>query len=327
MIKSNRPPMFRSRLGTLMEEFLAEKRTLGYKYRTGEVLLRNLDRFLAEHGLSSAVLPRPLAEGWAKRGANEWATSHAHRITLIRQFAAFLHRRGIEAHLPAPAMTRNDDAGFAPFIFTRAQMRALFDAVDRIPPCPQAPGREHLLPFLFRLLYCCGFRAGEALRLELRDVDTERGILLVRQGKFGYDRLVPLSESMRRRLTAYRMVRPAVPPCAYLFPSRHGNAYCHRMLYQIFRRLLFACGIGHGGRRKGPRLHDLRHTFAVHRLELWYRQGGNLMDQLPVLSVYLGHKSLAGTQRYLRITPALFPDITDRMNAFCGPLIPRRANP
>jgi integrase len=224
-------------------------------------------------------------------------------------------------------MMRNCDTGFAPFIFTRAQIRALFLAADRIPPCCNVPGREHLVPFLFRVLYCSGLRVGEALRLELRDVDVERGILLIREGKFGRDRLIPLSESMRWRLKGYLAVRPSVPPCPYLFPSRHGHVYCHMALYGTFRQLLFACGIGHRGGGKGPRLHDLRHTFAVHRLELWYRQGGNLVDRLPALSAYMGHRSLVGTQRYLRITPALFPNIADRMNAFHGAIIPGRVYP
>lgn len=317
---------FRSELGALMAELLKEKRLLGYKYQSGEVLLHNLDRFLADAGLAQAALPRELAERWAKRKANERASSHAARVGFLRRFATFLHRRGMEAHLIEPVATTQWETDFAPFIFTRAQMRAMFAAVDKMPPVREAPGREYLLPFLFRLLYCCGLRIGEALRLELRDVDVERGILHIREGKFRYDRLVPLSAAMHERLKVYLAMRYSPQKSVYLFPSRYGGAYSQRSVCWVFRRLLFASGIGYGGRGRGPRLHDLRHTFAVHRLEHWYRQGGNLANQLPALSAYMGHRSLFGTQRYLRITSALFPDIASRMDAFNGWLIPRRVH-
>ncbi len=98
-------------------------------------------------------------------------------------------------------------------------------------------------------------------------------------------------------------------------------------IYHQFRRLLREIGIPHGGKGQGPRLHDLRHTFAVHRLEQWYRQGENLGAKLPLLSTYMGHRSLVGTQRYLRLTPAIFPDIQRRLDKQFGQVVPQGDQP
>ena len=97
------------------------------------------------------------------------------------------------------------------------------------------------------------------------------------------------------------------------------------MVYHLFRKLLLQCGIPHAGRSKGPRVHDVRHTFAVHSLLRWYRDGADLDAKLPLLATYLGHQSLAGTQRYLHLTAELFPEITVRSNAAFADVIPRRA--
>jgi integrase/recombinase XerD len=103
--------------------------------------------------------------------------------------------------------------------------------------------------------------------------------------------------------------------------------FCLRTVYGLFRKLLLQCGIPHAGRGTGPRIHDLRHTFAVHTLLRWYRNGEDLDAKLPLLATYLGHQHLSGTQRYLHLTAELFPEITARLDAVFGEVIPRRIEP
>jgi site-specific recombinase XerC len=116
-------------------------------------------------------------------------------------------------------------------------------------------------------------------------------------------------------------------PDSAFFPAPHGGAYSTRRVYDIFRRLLCAIGISHGGPGIGPRLHDLRATFAVHRVEAWYREGAELGAKLPSLSAYMGHLSLLGTQKYLRLTLAIFPDLARHFEQAYGYLLPRPPTP
>lgn len=158
----------------------------------------------------------------------------------------------------------------------------------------------------------------------LADVDLDRGILTVREGKFGKDRLVPPTLPLVQRLQKYAAGFGARPPAAYFFPSPQDGAWSIQAVYSLYRRLLLQCGIPHAGRGKGPRVHDLRHAYAVHTLLRWYREGADLDAKLPVLATYLGHQSLAGTQRYLHLTAELFPEISVRSDAAFGDVIPRR---
>jgi integrase len=183
--------------------------------------------------------------------------------------------------------------------------------------------RRHLaFPTLFRVLYGCGLRCGEGLRLAVEDVDLGAGVLAVREGKFRQDRLVPVSASVLKRLRAYSAALGPRSSDAPFFPAPSGGVYSVGTVYHFFRRALHVAGIPHHGRRHGPRVHDLRHAFAVHRLERWHREGADLGVKLPVLATYMGHQNLAGTQRYLRLTASLFPDLTRTLEAAYGRLLP-----
>jgi integrase/recombinase XerD len=185
--------------------------------------------------------------------------------------------------------------------------------------------RHLIMPEVLRLLYGCGCRVSEVLHLRVTDVDLDRGILTVRDAKFGKDRLVPPAVPLVQRLQRYAARMGPRPPDAFFFPSPTGGPWNLGSVYWLYRELLLQCGIPHAGRGKGPRVHDLRHTMAVHTLLRWYREGADLDAKLPVLATYLGHQSLAGTQRYLHLIAELFPEITARANAGFGDVIPRRS--
>jgi integrase len=216
---------------------------------------------------------------------------------------------------------------FAPYIFTRSEVAALLDRVDHLPPTPHSPDRHLIMPEIFRLLYGCGFRVNEVLQLRVADVDLDCGVLTVRDGKFGKDRLVPPHIDLVRRLRRYTDIFGKRPAKAFFFSPRLGEPYRVNAVYLVFRKALFQLGIPHGGKSKGPRVHDLRHCFAVHTLLRWYEEGADLNAKLPILATYLGHQTLKGTQRYLHLTAELFPQITQRVNAAFGDVIPRRTAP
>jgi integrase/recombinase XerD len=314
---------FHSPLANLMAGFLREKQACGYLYERESYELLRLDRFLCGTGLKDAGLNRDIVDEWTAKQANEKPGTQKLRVIRIRQFALFLRQQGIEAFVPEARRTPVNRGEFTPYIFRREEIEKILQAVDRMSPDTRAPMRHLIMPEIFRLLYCCGMRVSEVLQLKVADVDLGSGVLTVREGKFNKDRLVPMAPSITMRLRRYASILGI--SSGVFFPAPDGGAYSKVTVYNIFRQLLLACRIPHEGRGRGPRLHDLRHSHAVHKLESWYRQGADLGAKLPLLSTYMGHKSLVGTQRYLRLTPEIFPDITDRLDQFAGHIIPRRA--
>ena len=317
---------FKSSLAPLMEQFVREKRAVGYKYEVGAVALMHLDRFLADQAPEDGGLSRSTVRKWLAKDPQEHPRTQQTRFGAARQFAEFLCQHGHPAYVPDASLWAKGGTSYQPRIFTHAEVRQLLQEVDRMAPSARSPLRHLVMPEVFRLLYGCGFRVGEVVNLRIDDVDLNQGVLTVREGKFRKDRLVPPALPLVERLRSYDAAVSAVtgarPGDAFFFPSVHGGPYRIGAIYVAFRRLLFGCGIPHGGKSKGPRVHDLRHSFAVHAMLRWYREGADLDAKLPVLATYLGHQSLLGTERYLHLTAELFPEVAVRVNAAFGDIIP-----
>jgi len=315
---------FQSVLAPLMDQFVQEKHACGYAYREPTRILHRLDDFLVQESLTTLELPRPLARKWLAKRTHESAGTQQQRITLVRHFSRFLLRVGYPAYVPESTLAARNPAVFVPRMLSDEELRKFFHAVDGMEPTARSPLRHLVMPEIFRLLYGCGFRVGEVLKLRVRDVDLDRGIITVRQAKFRKDRLVPPALSLVNRLRRYVDHFGDRPSDATFFPGPSGGPFALRTVYTAFRELLMQCGIAHAGRGKGPRIHDFRHLFAVHTLRRWYRNGDDLDAKLPLLATYLGHQNLSGTQRYLHLTAELFPEIATRLEMAFGEVIPRR---
>jgi len=278
-----------------------------------------------QQGLKTLELPRGLARNWLAKKPHESASTQQQRITVFRQFSKFLLTAGCPAYVPDATVAARKSI-FVPRMLTEEELRKFFRAVDTLEPTARSPLRHLIMPEVFRLLYGCGFRVREVLNLRIRDVDLNQGIITVRQGKFRKDRLVPPALSLVNRLRKYAGYFDSRPPDAVFFPGPSGRPFALRTVYTLFREMLLQCGISHAGRGKGPRIHDYRHLFAVHTLRRWYRDGENLEAKLPLLATYLGHQHLSGTQHYLHLTAEIFPEITARVEAAFGEVIPRRTH-
>jgi integrase len=234
----------------------------------------------------------------------------------------------MDAYVPSLDIQPRAPHSFVPYIYTRGELKTLFATVDGLPyHNRQSPRRTCTLSLLLRLLYGAGLRLGEALRLRHGDVDLREGALTVRHGKRQKDRLVPLAPGLAERVAAYcrRFPGAAADPLFLSSPGR--RALHHGTVQGFFPKLLRRAGLPPRRGRQGPRLHDLRHSYAVHRLESWHRAGEDLEAKLPILSAYMGHANLRDTYYYLRITASFFPEITRRLEAFTGDVIPKGAQP
>lgn len=173
------------------------------------------------------------------------------------------------------------------------------------------------MPLLFRMLYCCGLRLGETLRLEVGDVDLSAGVLLIRDSKYDNDRYVPMSAELAEMCRVYAdQIHAAGTRHQYFFPSHRGGQISGMNIYTNFRRFLHQAEISHGGKGNGPRIYDFRHTFAVNCLKRMVLNGKDLAVYHQVLKTYMGHSFFKYTAYYLRLTKDMFPDIRQKIETF-----------
>lgn len=320
---------FTSALGHLLARHIREKRACGYQYgRDAVTQLRQLDRFfLAERDGPSVLGPKQYERFVAYREGDA-ASSPENRAGVWRQFSVFCRRQGLNAHVPEKHDLPIRRQPYCPYIYSRRELAALFDAVERLPYRKCSPRRIPNYRLLFRLLYGTGLRLGEALRLTIGDMDQGVGALTVRQGKNRKDRLVPLAPGLARRIVDHIALYPGGPDTPlFLSPFRSHEIDLETVEHAFRADLLALAGLPPRVKSKGPRIHDLRHTFAVHRLETWFLAGDDVEAKLPYLSAYMGHTHVRLTYYYLRITASFFPEITRRFSIRVANAIPQGGRP
>jgi len=317
---------FISPLAERFNEFLNVKLALGYKYESGVNLLKRLDKLCAEFPDGCHSFSKGIVLAWIEKRPMETSTTQQKRIKIAEEFASFLIRCGDSAYV-LPPHKNNHQRSFVPYVFTHEQIEKFFNTVDIQSPHRAYPICNTMYSVLFRILYCCGLRISEALNLQYEDIDLVQGVLLVKKSKFFKDRLVPMSALLQAVVEKYiPTAKLHYPENRHLFPSRFSNeSIVARVVYSYFRKMLWQSGISHGGKGRGPRLHDFRHTFSVHALQKWIAEGIDVYTALPVLSTYLGHENIRTTQQYLRLTAEVYPEILAVAEAFSGEIIPEVA--
>lgn len=307
-------------LHRLIEQYVGFRQSLGERFRMQAVLLRMFARRI---GLTAEVADVTAEQVRAfLDGTGPLTRSWHKRHNALRGFYRYAVSRGYVVSAPLPTFIPKRPPDFVPHIYTREELQRLLQATDSYQKL-----RNCLEPVTMRtillLLYGTGLRVREALSLTRADVDLEGSLITVRQTKFFKSRLVPFGSDVRQVLADYaarpQIRRGARSGQAPFFAKRDGIRVVQSTFIDSFRRL---CGHAQVRRRDGarcqPRLHDLRHTFAVHRLIAWYRQGADVQRLLPQLSVYLGHVNLAGTQIYLTMTPELLQEAGTRFEHYAG---------
>ncbi len=312
-LKALRPaPRFGSFLGPLMREHLTLMRTMGYRYNVHERDMLRLDRFLQERrDLAGQPLPRIIQEWMQAKPSPE----HALRcMRVARALSKALSR--IDPNHKGVAWDRwiarrAKQLHRRPYILNESDIRRILQAALNF-PSPRSPLRPQTAYTMLVLAYCSGFRLGEIVRLNVGDVDLESRTIEIRETKFFKTRRLPLSNSAAEALSTYMTVRreagAPVDPAAGLFwhwHNRGAGRYSYVTAEIMLVRVLRHAGIKPKKGKAGPRIHDLRHAFVVHRMLAWYRQGLNPQPYLPYLATYMGHRDINSTLVYLTITQEL----------------------
>jgi integrase/recombinase XerD len=302
------------KLALLTEQYITFKQSLGYRFEADGRILRAFEKAQGPRDMAR-VLPAKVRA--FLQGSGPLTSFSSRKLVTLRGFYQFACDRGyvgcspLPSHWPQPAQT------FVPYIYSTAELQRLWGLLEEELSAQSSFSVGTLRTVLF-LLYGAGLRVGEALHLTLGDVDLSERILTIRQSKFFKTRLVPLSHDLGEVLHQYARKERlgqggGVDSLDPFLVTRQGQGVCRQGVERAFRRL---CELAQVRRpateRFQPRLHDLRHTFATHRLERWYRQGADVQRLLPQLATYLGHRNLASTQRYLSLTPALLQAASER---------------
>ena len=302
---------------------IEQKRALGYKYDSQPGTLRRFDTFCIEHYSNETAITRELILDWATRRPGEHPGTLQGRITPVKELAKYMARLGHEVFiLPKGMMPRVPR--YMPHIYSNDELKQVFAQTDRCHYCSEVPYRHLVMPVFYRLLYSCGMRLTETRLLKVMDVDLTEGVITIINAKFDKHRQLPVSPEMLERLKSYHQsVHKLSAPGDWFFPGYGGKPMTSGNVEKNLRKFLWRAGISHGGRSKGPRVHDFRHTMAVHCLRRWVLEEKDLRAYLPVLQAYLGHVSLGDTTYYLHLTADLFPNITERVEQALGDIIPK----
>ncbi len=293
----------RASLGEELQQYLLLRRALGFKLKTaGRLLGQFVDYLDAQHATTVTVED---ALAWATLPADTSRTWHAIRLSMVRGFAVYLHSLDPEVAVPPADLLRHGNDRVTPYLYSDTEIRALVAAAGVLRPAFRAATYQTLIG----LLAASGIRISEAIALDTDDLDpADGGQLLVRCTKFGKDRLVPLHPSTTRALVDYRTLRDQRHPhprCPALLVSTVGTRLHHSNIGLIFNRLTAQAGIARRSATCRPRIHDVRHSFAVASLTDWYRTGADVPALMPRLATYLGHTDPKNTFWYLSAAPEL----------------------
>jgi integrase/recombinase XerD len=291
-----------------MQEFLRFKRAMGIPYRRAEFVLNGFVDFVAQRSSDcrEVVLDDAITQ-WCARIVGRKAVTVANEFGVLRQLCLYRRRRDPSSYVPEHALAPIKASIFLPYIFSHEEVRRILAAAS------SHRGRfiwAAMLHTLILVVYCTGLRLGEAVRLRMGDVDLDRGVLRIQHSK-GRSRIVAIRADLIAELRCYVADRQRLeqerrqPDPESFFLRLDGSPLTIVSASTVIRRLLRKLGIKPASGRVGARPYEFRHAFAVHRLTAWANDGVDVQAKLPLLSAYLGHQNIIGTEVYLKATPQL----------------------
>jgi integrase/recombinase XerD len=299
-----------SELRAHLGDYVRLRRALGFVLKEGDCLLPSFVAFCEAAGAD--YVTTPLALDWAVAHPEVLPVTKRQRLAAVRGFANYLNSFDDRTEVPSPDLLPATYSRVAPHIYTDAEIDALMAATATLSP----PFRASTYRALIGLLAVSGIRVGEAIRLDDSDIDNARSLLVVRNSKLEKAREVPLHSSTLVALAAYETERDRHFPersNESLFVSTLGTRLHPCTVRHTWWHLIARAGVHGRGQRSRPRIHDIRHSFAVKTLASWYQQGIDVDASMPLLSKVLGHANPASTYWYLSGTPELFTHVANQI--------------
>jgi integrase len=298
-----------------VQDYLRTRRALGFKLEREGRLLADFAAFTAQAGAETVTID--IAVAWAVLPQGATPVWVGQRLGAVRGFARYLHAIDPDAEIPPtdllPARTHRS----TPHLYADADIIALMAAARTL----RNPLKATTFETFIGLIATCGLRGGEAMRLDRDDLDLDHALLTVRDSKFGKSRQLCLHPTTVHALHDYSLRRDRLcphPTTPSLFVSTTGARLCHATVQPTFRGLLHRAGITRTAAASRPRIHDLRHSFAVKTLLGWYRDGHDVQVRIPALSTYLGHIDPGATYWYLSAAPELLALAAKRLETTFG---------
>ncbi len=293
-----------TKLKKALEEYLSVRRTLGFRLRLAGGLLHRFVEF-AEKEKASFITTK-LALEWATQPKDAQPATWANRLGMVRGFAKYQSATDPRTEIPPEELLPYRYHRKPPYLYTNAEISKLIGAAKKL-PSPRGL-RATTISTIIGLLSVTGMRMSEPINLDSKDVDLERGVLTVRGTKFDKSRLVPVHISTRDKLRKYARLRDKICPRPHspsFFISGRGTRLTDCTLRRWFIILSHQIGLRNQGDSYGPRLHDLRHGFAIKTMLGWYRSGVDVEQNIAALTTYLGHGHVNDTYWYISATPEL----------------------
>ncbi len=301
---------------TQIRRLIDLRRLSGTDYRSQVQLLGYFDQFLNEQSLNEPRMTHQITDAYQRTLSRLAPRSRYNRFSVVRQLCQFLAKTDPLSYVPEPLRMIPSGKAHKPYIYSQDEIKAILSAAARLPP-PNSL-RPHTYQTLFGLLYTTGIRIGEAIALNLQDYYREDKRLYIACGKFHKARWVPLSSSACLAVGHYIEARSCFGPQAQdspLFINLRQGRLHHCSVNHDFHQILAQCDRVSDNHTK-PRIHDLRHTFAVDRLLAWYKDGQDVNARLPALATYMGHVNIASTRVYLQTTAELIEQVDHRFHNY-----------
>ena len=321
------PPIYSGPFRDVMPEYIAYMRGLGYDY--GKPILyrlREIDLFFKEHGFDQVEVTEEMFELWEKRRGKESEINQRRRTNVLIAFSKYLVLKGFNNIYVGESARKLPRNNFIPYIFSKDEISRLLSVFKQWIRANPTDYEAAATAVMVSLFYGCGLRKTEVLKLRLCDVNVASGAIRIMDSKNHESRLVVASESVTRQIFKYS-ARFCLFSASdeFLFRNDKGEPFNDNKLYSRYKKALVEAGVQPRESGRLPRIHDLRHTFCVHTLELMSTKGFNLYTSLPLLVAYLGHRSISETEYYLRLVEQNFSTVTTASREYAPELFPRVA--